>query len=270
MPVLTIIVNIRSSSLYVQLMITFEYQYYPHLFYVQFNTLQFLIPIYFLAVFMPKKLEQFDTEKDEWYKQPRLYIDTKSLAYSLYEEGTEFKSFLSRDLSKKFVDGLDSLLDNGNSEKKERLKKHNGNGSDMGALLKSNGKIRKPVISFFSDKARVLREEIEKINQDMESRKVIHRETQQDVFADSKEIKRLLQEISLYSPGTKHSIDLRRIELEREMLGLRKELRISGLSLWKDIVMLRRELREIIFEYQALKRMAELVENGGGAHGVSG
>jgi hypothetical protein len=220
---------------------------------------------------MKKKLSSFDTEKDEWYHQPKLYIDTKSLTYSLYEEGTEFRSFLSRDLSKKFVDGLDSLLDNGNGEKKGRVKKRNGqNGSDVGALLKGNGKIKKPVISFFSDKAKILKEEIEKINQDMEARKVIHRETQQDVFADSKEIKRLLQEISLYSPGTKHSIDLRRIELEREMLGLRKELRISGLSLWKDIVMLRRELREIIFEYQALKRMAELVENGGGRNGVSG
>jgi hypothetical protein len=220
---------------------------------------------------MGKKLAQFDTEKDKWYYQPKLYIDTKSLTYSLYEEGTEFRSFLSRDLSKKFVDGLDSLLDNGNGEKKGRVKKRNGqNGSDVGALLKGNGKIKKPVISFFSDKAKILKEEIEKINQDMEARKVIHRETQQDVFADSKEIKRLLQEISLYSPGTKHSIDLRRIELEREMLGLRKELRISGLSLWKDIVMLRRELREIIFEYQALKRMAELVENGGGRNGLSG
>lgn len=220
---------------------------------------------------MGKKLAQFDTEKDKWYYQPKLYIDTKSLTYSLYEEGREFKSFLSRDLSKKFVDGLDSLLDNGNGEKKGRLRKRNGqNGSDMGALLKANGKIRKPVISFFSDKAKVLKEEIEKINQDAEERKRLHRETKDEICADSKEIRRLLQEISLYSPGTKHSIDLRRIELEREMLGLRKESRIAGLSLWKDIVMLRRELREIIFEYQALRRMAELVENGGGHNGVSG
>jgi hypothetical protein len=76
-------------------------------------------------------------------------------------------------------------------------------------------------------------------------------------------IKRLLHEISLYSPGTKHSVDIRRLDLEREIIGLRKELRISKLSLWKDLVFLRRELREMVFEYQALKRMADLVENGG-------
>ena len=219
---------------------------------------------------MKKKLSSFDSEKDVWYYQPKIYIDTKSLTYSLYDESSEFRSFLSRDLSRKLVDGLDSLLENGNDKNKGKLKKRNGqNGSDMGALLKANGKLKKPVISFFADKARVLKEEIDKINQDAEERKRLHRETKDEICADSKEIRRLLQEISLYSPGTKHSIDLRRRELEREMLGLRKESRIAGLSLWKDSVMLRHELREIIFEYQALRRMAELVENGGGKNGVA-
>jgi len=219
---------------------------------------------------MKKKLSSFDSEKDVWYYQPKIYIDTKSLTYSLYDESPEFRSFLSRDLSRKLVDGLDSLLENGNDKNKGKLKKRNGqNGSDMGALLKANGKLKKPVISFFADKAKVLKEEIDKINQDAEERKRLHRETKDEICADSKEIRRLLQEISLYSPGTKHSIDLRRIELEREMLGLRKESRIAGLSLWKDSVMLRHELREIIFEYQALRRMAELVENGGGKNGVA-
>jgi hypothetical protein len=218
---------------------------------------------------MKKKLSSFDSEKDEWYYQPKIYINPKS-ADILYDESIEFRSTLSRDLSKKFVDGLDSLLDNGNIKKNGKMKKRqNENGQGFGALLKNNGKIRKPVISFFSDKAKVLKEEIEKINQDTEERKRLHIEFQDFIQADCREIKRLLHEISLYSPGMKHSIDIRRLDLEREMLGLRKEMRISKLSLWKDIVFLRRELREIIFEYQALKRMAELVENGGGSLGVS-
>jgi len=203
-----------------------------------------------------KKPNKYDV-----YAKETFYIDTKSLTYALYDEGAEFTSFLSRDLSKKLVDGLDSLLENGNGERRnEKLKRRNGNDSGMAALLKANGKIRRPVISFFSDKAKVLKEEIEKINVDAEQRRRLHKEMKEDLCVDAKEIRRLLQEISLYSPGTKHSIDLRRIELEREMLGLRKESRMAGLSLWKDVVMLRRELREILFEYQALKRMAELVE----------
>jgi hypothetical protein len=218
---------------------------------------------------MAKKLSQFDTAKDEWYYQPKIYINPKS-AEALYDDSLEFRSSLSRDLSKKIVSHLDSLLENGNGERKPgKLKRRNGNDSGMGALLKANGKIRRPVISFFSDKAKVLKEEIEKINADVEQRKRLHKETKEDLCADSKEIRRLLQEISLYAPGIKHSIDLRRIELEREMLGLRKESRMAGLSLWKDVVMLRRELREILFEYQALRRMAELVENGG-KNGLAG
>jgi|GEM_PF-748487 len=211
-----------------------------------------------------KKLTQFDSEKDEWYYQPKIYINSKS-SDSLYSELTEFRSSLSRDLSKKFVDDLDlnSLLGNEIEFKGKKLKSRNKNNSGMGKLLKDNLKLKKPVVTFFSDKAKVLKEEIDRINQDMEERKKILKEFQELIQKDKKDINRLLHEISLYSPGTKHSIDIRRLDLEREIIGLRKELRISKLSLWKDLIFLRRELREIIFEYQALKRMGELVENGG-------
>lgn len=211
---------------------------------------------------MKKKLTQFDSEKDEWYYQPKIYINHKG-ADELYSETIEFRSFLSRDMSKKFLDDMDSFLEENDSSKKGKSKKRKNINSGIGRLLKNNGNLRKPVISFFSDKAKVLKEEIDKINRDMEERKKIHKEVQCNIMKDVKEVERLLFEISLYSPGTKHSIDIRRIDLEREMIALSKELRLSKLSLWKDFVFLRRELREIIFEYQALKRMGELVENGG-------
>lgn len=212
---------------------------------------------------MKKKLSQFDSTKDQWYYQPRIYINSKS-ADELYSETIEFRSSLSREMSKKFLDDLDSFLEEGEESKTGKSKKHKNNDPGIGRLLKNNGRLRKPVISFFSDKAKVLKEEIDKINRDMEERKSIHKEAQCKIKKDVKEVERLLFEISLYSPGTKHSIDIRRIDLERELMSMSKELRLSKLSLWKDLVFLRRELREIIFEYQALKRMAELVENGGG------
>lgn len=217
---------------------------------------------------MNKKLELFDTEKDEWYYQPKIYINPKN-ADPLYSETVEFRSSLSREMSKKFLENLDSMLEEEEESDKGKAKGRKNRDSDLGKLLNNNHKLNRPVISFFSDKARVLKEEIEKINLDVEVRRKIHREFQEFIQKDKKDIKRLLHEISLYSPGMKHSIDMRRLDLEREIIGLRKELRISKLSLWKDLVFLRRELREIIFEYQALKRMAELVENGG-ANDVSG
>jgi hypothetical protein len=212
---------------------------------------------------MKKKLGSFDTEKSEWYYQPKIYINPKS-AEPLYSEAIEFRSSLSRDMSRKFLDELDSLLEEEESEK-GKLKRRKNNNSSLGKILNGNQKLRKPVISFFSDKAKVLKEEIEKINCDIAARDNIHGEAEDCIQKDVKEVSRLLHDISLYSPGTSHSIDMRRMDLERELLMLNKELRIGKISLWKDIVFLRRELREILFEYQALKRMAELVENGGGA-----
>jgi hypothetical protein len=213
---------------------------------------------------MKKKLSSFDSEKDEWYYQPKIYINPKS-ADILYDESIEFRSSLSRDMSKKFLENLDSMLEEEDESEKGKSKRRKNNNSGLGKILNGNQKLRKPVISFFSDKAKVLKEEIEKINQDMAAREKIHKEAEACMQKDAKEVSRLLHDISLYSPGTSHSIDMRRMDLERELLLLNKELRIGKISLWKDIVFLRRELREIIFEYQALKRMAELVENGGGA-----
>jgi len=218
---------------------------------------------------MNKKLELFDTEKDEWYYQPKIYINPRS-EDDLYSETIEFRSSLSRDMSKKFLEDLDSFLEEDDEPKKGKSKSRKNNNSGIGRLLKSNGKLKKPVVSFFSDKARVLKEEIEKINRDICVRRKIQRNSNQEIGKDLKQVRRLLHEISLYAPGMKHSIDIRRMDLEREIIGLSKELRTSKLLLWKDIVFLRRELREIIFEYQALKRMSELVENGGGANDVSG
>lgn len=209
-----------------------------------------------------KKLSQFNLEKDEWYHQPKIYINPKS-ADTLYSETIEFKSSLSRDLSRKLVDGLDSLIEEENGVEKGKPKDRKNKNSGLGKLLNGNQKLRKPVISFFSDKARVISQEIDKLNEYVETRKTIHKNSVEDMKEDLKELKRLLNEVSLYSPGTKHSIDIRRLDLEREMLGLRKELRISEISLFKDILFLRNTQREMVFEYQALKRMAELVENGG-------
>jgi len=215
------------------------------------------------VVSISKKLTQFDAEKDEWYYQPKIYINPKS-ADPLYYDVVEFKSSLSREMSRKFLDNLDSMLEEENeSEKAKTRKKINNKNFGLGKIINSNHKLRKPVISFFSDKARVIREEIDKIRKDAEARKAIHREFQELIQKDRKEIKRLLHEISLYAPGTKHSIDIRRLDLERELINLNKELRLAKLSLWKDLVFIRRELRELTWEMQALTRIAELVENGG-------
>jgi len=198
---------------------------------------------------------------DDIYKKEVFYIDTKSLTYSLYDETSEFRSFLSRDLSRKIVDGLDSLLDNGNGTSVGKRRRKSG--PNAAGLISQNRKLRKPVISFFSDKARVIREEMERLEAYVKKRREIHRNVVKSMREDVEMLKRFLKEIALYAPGTRHSIDIRRLDLEREMLALRKEMRVAELSLFRDILFLRNTQREMVFEYQALKRMAELVENGG-------
>jgi len=199
---------------------------------------------------------------EDIYKKETFYIDTRTLTDSLYSDLPEFRSSLSRDLSKKLVEGLDSLIEDENGSEKGKPKGKKNNDSGLGKLLNGNQKIRKPVISFFSDKARTISEEIGKLNRYIETRKSIHEKAVECIEKDLETLKRFLKEIGLYAPGTKHSIDIRRLDLEREHLSLRKELRISEISLFKDILFLRNTQREMVFEYQALKRMAELVENG--------
>lgn len=199
---------------------------------------------------------------EDVYQKETFYIDTRGLTDSLYSDSMEFRSSLSRDLSSKFVKELDLLLEDENEPEKGTSKKRKNNG--IGKIINGNLKLRKPVISFFSDKAATISREIDKLNHYIETRKAIHKKSAENITEDIESLRRFLKEIALYSPGTKHSIDIRRLDLEREMLGLRKELRISEISLFKDILFLRNTQREMIFEYQALKRMSELVENGGG------
>lgn len=199
---------------------------------------------------------------EDVYRKETFYIDTRGLTDSLYSESMEFRSSLSRDLSSKFVKELDLFLEDEHEPEKGKSKKRKNNG--IGKIINGSHKLKKPVISFFSDKAATISQEIDKLNRYIETRKVIHKNSAERITQDIESLIRFLKEIALYAPGTKHSIDIRRLDLEREMLGLRKELRISEISLFKDILFLRNTQREMIFEYQALKRMSELVENGGG------
>ena len=142
-----------------------------------------------------KKLTQFDTEKDEWYYQPKIYINPKS-AEPLYSETIEFKSSLSRDMSRKFLDNLDSMLEEDDeSEKGKTRKKRNDKNSDLGEIINSNHKLRKPVISFFCDKARVIKEELEKLNNYLETRKEIHERSVANIQEDIEVLKRFLKEL---------------------------------------------------------------------------
>jgi hypothetical protein len=113
---------------------------------------------------------------EDIYKKEVFYIDSRSLNDYLYSEAPEFRSSLSRDLSRKVLDGLDSLFENGNGEKNGKMKRKGRNNGNNGGLLKNNLKVKKPVVSFFTDKARVLREEIEKINHELEERRLLKKE----------------------------------------------------------------------------------------------
>jgi hypothetical protein len=55
---------------------------------------------------MGKKLEQFDSEKDKWYYQPKIYVNRKD-SDSLYNELKEFRISLANDsVNELYDDGL--------------------------------------------------------------------------------------------------------------------------------------------------------------------
>jgi hypothetical protein len=92
---------------------------------------------------MKKKLSSFDSEKDECYYQPKIYINPKS-ADPLYYDTVEFHSSLSRDMSRKFLDNLDSMLEEEDESEKGKSKRRKNNNSGLGKILNGNQKLRKP------------------------------------------------------------------------------------------------------------------------------
>ena len=105
-----------------------------------------------------------------------------------------------------------------------------------------------------------LKEWIEEVSQEIETRKELKRELVSKLQDGVESVRSLVDEVEHWEPGYKPSVNGRRTNLEKECLALKREERLQELNAWRDISMLRRQLRELLKEYKEALRRKDLVD----------
>lgn len=200
-----------------------------------------------------KTLTKFDMEKDEWYYQPKIYINRQD-ADSTYSELKEFRLNMDQRAEEELIE--DNLLSEFSKEEEEqecstkKLSRPPAKQNFQKPLNKTlkDGKED----GFFDEKVNLLKDEIEDINRNLEKRKKIEKESGYSIDFEIKEVKRHLHEIYTWKKGDKSTIEFIRMEFHKQLASLYREKRMNGLSFWKDNVFEKRDRRNLVFEYKSL------------------
>jgi hypothetical protein len=214
------------------------------------------------VVSVKRRLSDFDMEKDEWYYQPIIYINRKD-SNSLYYELKEFRISLSNETSTELT--LDNLISEFSKEETEEpIKKlqDNPQEQDSKIVLQKNSEAGKAA-GFFEDKLKILKDEIEDINRNLEERKLIEKTAADSIESEIKEVKRQLHEIYTWKQGEKSTIEFIRMEFLKQLASLNREKRQSSLGFWKDRVFEKKDRRNMLLEYKSLDWMGALTRKKG-------
>jgi hypothetical protein len=211
---------------------------------------------------MGKRLSEFDMEKDEWYYQPKIYINRKD-ANSLYYELKEFRISLSNETSSEIIEG-DLLSEFSQEETEESIKKLQGHSQEQDSKSTLKKKLEDGKAGgFFEDKLKILKDEIEDINRNLEEREKIENISSDSIDEEIEEVKRQLHEIYTWKKGEKSTIEFIRMEFLKQLASLNREKRQSGLGFWKDRVFEKRDRRNLLLEYKSLDWMDALARKNG-------
>jgi hypothetical protein len=208
-----------------------------------------------------RRLSDFDMEKDEWYYQEKVYINPKS-ADSLYNELKEFRQSLTKEMEDGVIaDNFKEILTMDEPEEAikklkvpERIEAPEGI-KNRPEALNSRG--------FFDEKLKILKDEIEDINRNLEERKLIEKTAADSIESEIKEVKRQLHEIYTWKQGEKSTIEFIRMEFLKQLASLNREKRQSNLEFWKDRVFEKKDRRNMLMEYKSLDWMGALSKKKG-------
>lgn len=112
---------------------------------------------------------------------------------------------------------------------------------------------------FFSDKIELIKQAITETISEMKIRQELNSVFIQLIDSKINNFLHELRELKHWTLGNNASIEARRIHLEKELLQLEKEKRINNLSCWKDLLWLKKDLREAVSEYKSLMRMKSIL-----------
>lgn len=207
---------------------------------------------------MAKKLSQFDVEKDDWYYQKKLYINTRS-SDSLYDELKEFRLELSKAFPDDDVD-ISKLMETAPEDEdyyrlrpRKEAQPKNGKNKSASSLLPLS-----EAAGFLDLKLSLLREQIELLKANLRNRKALHEKSQVEVYYELKRVKTDLQDLYGWRKGDKATVEMTRLELLRQLTALYREKRMNSLSHWKDVTFELRDLRQLVSEYKSLKSLTDM------------
>jgi hypothetical protein len=103
-----------------------------------------------------------------------------------------------------------------------------------------------------SQRKKLLKERIEELIADIHKREKLEGQMLEKADVEGAGLEFLLGQVRTWSLGNYPSVDMRRTNLEREILALKKAGWDEQLRCWRDLVMLKKELREALEEYHLI------------------
>lgn len=197
-----------------------------------------------------KNLTQFDAEKDEWYYQPKIYVNRRD-SDSLYNELKEFRQSLSKEQDGTFfTDRFSELLAEGEQDDEPRRL------AGEIPVKESKGMPGRPddqdTGGFFDEKLQLLKDEIEDINRNLEERGKIEIQSGDSIDSEIRAFNSRLQEIYTWKIPNQQAVEFIRMEFLKQLASLYREKRSNSLNFWKDSVFEKRDRRNLLMEYKSL------------------
>ena len=119
--------------------------------------------------------------------------------------------------------------------------------------------ISKTLSGIFNLRLKILKEPIDEINDEIRLRQVLNNSLIQEITVKLKHINFLLRDLDNWTMGYNESIENRRLELQREILALEKEIRSEKVRFWEDMVSLVNKRIDYLIEYRTIKSISELL-----------
>lgn len=111
-----------------------------------------------------------------------------------------------------------------------------------------------------TDDIELLKKWIKEVESKIESRTQLAREMMFQLGKDIGMLKGLEEELSIWGPGYRPSIDRTRDELRSQINILKNDARNQEVLFWKDVSALEKELRILVQAYEKAKRKKDLMD----------
>lgn len=117
----------------------------------------------------------------------------------------------------------------------------------------------KVLSSFFGEKLNLLRDAIRELKTELEIRKSIGTEFEEEMAGELKLFESSLRDLTPLGKSGGTSIDKRRIHVEKRMVALKEYRRTHKEKLWHNCVWLQQEIFQLLLEYKELLKTQEMI-----------